>query len=842
MGKFKRWTLVLIGVAILCVMVPVLASAAGDTIDTATSISLDSTYNGTISASNTNDFYKFTLTTSGKIQLTTSAYMRRISYKIYDANGKELWYTHPTWDSNTEKITTDDSFDLTSGTYYFSVSRYSSEYVGNYNFTLAFTSANETFKEGNGGNNNSMETANTISFNTSYYGQIATNDNKDFYKFTLSTSGELHLVGSSFLTRMYYRIYDVIGNEIWSLSAVRDNNTGKSTTDSYICLTSGTYYLAMIPQSNSYTGNYNFTLSFASAGESFKEGNGGNNNSMEAASPINFNTSYKGQIAINDDKDFYKFTLPAAGEIHFTATSYLSRTIYRIYDAKGNQLWYGSPARSGGADHTTADDVISLPAGTHYLAVLPYNSSATGNYNFIISYQLDTPKLTSVSNTTTGVKIDWNAVSGAAKYRVFYKVGGGSWTKIADTTSTSYTWTGAQSGTKYAFTVRCLSSDGKSYTSEYDTKGLSITYLAAPKITSVTGEAGSVTVKWGAVTGAAKYRVFYKTASTGGWKKIADTTSTSYKWTAAENGTTYTFTVRCVSSDGSTFTSDYDTKGLSITYVSTLATPKISNVTGNAGNVVIKWNAVTGAAKYRVFYKGDTGWKKIADTASTSYTWTAAEAGKTYTFTVRCVTSDGVTFTSDYDTKGTSYTVPSGKLATPKLSTITYDVTGVTIKWGSVSGAAKYRVFYKPSGATSWKKLADTTSTSYVWKAAENGAKYTFTVRCISADGNTFTSDYDTTGKTITDTTTLGTPKISGVSGTAGNVTIKWGAVTGAAKYRVFYKSGSSWKKIADTTSTSYTWTGAEAGTYTFTVRCVTSDGSTFTSNYDTTGVAFTAK
>ena len=463
---------------------------------------------------------------------------------------------------------------------------------------------------------------------------------------------------------------------------------------------------------------------------------------------------------------------------------------------------------------------------------------------FVDLTDLPAPKLSTVTYDATGVTVTWGKVTGAAKYRVFYKTAAtGGWKKIADTTGTSYTWTGAADGTTYTFTVRCVSADGSAFTSSYDTKGVTVSYtktLATPAISGVSGNPGNVTIKWGAVTGAAKYRVFYKGGD--GWKKIADTTGTSYVWTAAEAGKTYTFTVRCVSSDGSTFTSNYNTAGTSYTVPSgLLATPKINGVSGYAGGVTIKWGAVAGAAKYRVFYKSSDGWKKIADTTGTSYTWAAAAAGTKYTFTVRCVSSDGAAFTSNFDTAGTVYTVPSGKLATPKLSTVTYDATGVTMKWGAVSGAAKYRVFYKANGS-GWTKIADTTSTSYVWKGAKDGTTYTFTVRCVSADGTAFTSDYDATGKTIAYASTLATPRISSVSAFSGEVTIKWGPVPGAAKYRVFYKGSDGWKKIADTTDTTYVWHSVPVGTYTFTVRCVTADGATFTSAYDTAGVSITLK
>ena len=473
------------------------------------------------------------------------------------------------------------------------------------------------------------------------------------------------------------------------------------------------------------------------------------------------------------------------------------------------------------ASHTyKAYKNMNLLSDSMVFVIPVYENMSTGS-------NLATPCGITVSNTVTGVKISWDSVAKAEKYRVFYKEGSGSWTQLTDTSSTSYTWKGAKSGTTYTFTVRCVSSDGKTYTSAFDTKGKSIKYIAAPTISSFENVSGGIKISWGKVTGAEKYRVFYKNSS-GGWTKIADTASTNYTYTGVKAGTNYTFTVRCVSSDGKTFTGGYDTTGKSTTYIDKPVLSKVENV---ATGVKISWNKAAGAEKYRVFYKtGSGGWTKLADTASTSYTWTGAKSGTKYTFTVRCVTGDGKSYTSTFDTTGKSIKY----IAAPKISSVSADNNGTVIKWDKVTGAEKYRVFYKNSSG-GWTKLADTASTSYTWKSAKKGTNYTFTVRCISNDGKTFTSGYNASGVGIS---YLATPKLTSVtSGNTGAV-IKWDKVSGAEKYRIFYKTGSGgWTKLADTASASYTWTGAKSGTtYAFTVRCVTSDGKTYTSGYDTTG------
>ena len=266
------------------------------------------------------------------------------------------------------------------------------------------------------------------------------------------------------------------------------------------------------------------------------------------------------------------------------------------------------------------------------------------------------------------------------------------------------------------------------------------TQLATPKLLSVKAtSATSVTVKWNKVAGAVKYRVFYKTGN-GGWKKAGDTASASLTWTKAKAGTKYSFTVRCLDKNGK-YVSAYDKTGKSVT--TQLATPKLSSVKAtSATSVTVKWNKVAGAVKYRVFYKtGNGGWKKAGDTASASLTWTKAKAGTKYSFTVRCLDKNGK-YVSAYDKTGKSVTT---QLATPTNLKASKSGSAIKVSWSKVKGAKKYRVYYK-TGNGSWKKLADTTSTSYTWKKAKAGIKYTFTVRCITKNGKSTTSGYNAKG------------------------------------------------------------------------------------------------
>ena len=240
------------------------------------------------------------------------------------------------------------------------------------------------------------------------------------------------------------------------------------------------------------------------------------------------------------------------------------------------------------------------------------NVDPSAQYTVAVNKQLSTPEVSSVTNVVGGVKITWEAVPGAEKYRLFrktYNVSTKKWSKwanLADTTSVQYTDKTAVTGTKYKYTVRCISADGKTYTSSFDSAGKNITYVAAPTISSLKNVNGGVKVVWPKTKGASKYRVFRKTGS-GKWTKLTDTTSTTYTDKKASNGKTYAYTIRCLNSSGK-YASAYNTTGKSITYVQR---PAISSLTSpKTKQILVKWSKNKKATGYQIQYSTSSTFAK----------------------------------------------------------------------------------------------------------------------------------------------------------------------------------------------------------------------------------------
>ena len=114
---------------------------------------------------------------------------------------------------------------------------------------------------------------------------------------------------------------------------------------------------------------------------------------------------------------------------------------------------------------------------TYTIRCIDKNGNTVSGFNskgWSKKYTPVAPTITRLSNTSKGVSVTWNKIAGVYGYRLYRKYDGGSWTKVKDTTSTSFTDSGAKKGKKVTYTVRCIDRKGKTV-SGFNSKGWSIT-------------------------------------------------------------------------------------------------------------------------------------------------------------------------------------------------------------------------------------------------------------------------------------------------------------------------------------------------------------------------------
>ena len=71
-----------------------------------------------------------------------------------------------------------------------------------------------------------------------------------------------------------------------------------------------------------------------------------------------------------------------------------------------------------------------------------------------------------------------------------------------------------------------------------------------------------------------------------------------------------------------------------------LAIPKINKFENVNNGVKLSWKAVKGAEKYKVYMKAGSSWKTLGTTTGTSIVHKTDKSGKTYAYTIKCVSAE----------------------------------------------------------------------------------------------------------------------------------------------------------------------------------------------------------
>ena len=205
-------------------------------------------------------------------------------------------------------------------------------------------------------------------------------------------------------------------------------------------------------------------------------------------------------------------------------------------------------------------------------------------------------------------------------------------------------------------------------------------------------------------------------------------TNLSYVDKSAKSDTKYYYAVKSVDGDSTSYhsTSHFNSTCKTVNY---LAAPVVKVKNNTSTSITVSWGKVGGAQKYYVYRKAGSAksWTKVKTTTSTSYTDKSVKNGTTYKYMVKAI--DGK-IVSGYKSSGTSIK----RLAAPTPSSVTSSKSGITFKWGKVTGASGY-IVYRKTGSGSYEELATvkgSTKVSYLDKSAEKGKTYTYIVKAYS--------------------------------------------------------------------------------------------------------------
>lgn len=349
--------------------------------------------------------------------------------------------------------------------------------------------------------------------------------------------------------------------------------------------------------------------------------------------------------------------------------------------------------------------------------------------------KLPAPKPTIDTVESSGKpRMKWDAVKGAVKYETYRAASkNGTYKRMAVGTSTKYTNTSSTPGKTYYYKVRAVDKNGNKGTFS---SVKSITCACARPEVSIANRSsdGKPRLTWKKVEGASKYEIYRATSKNGTYKLLKTTEGTSFTNTGAKEGVTYYYKVKAICG-----ASKNGNSAFSAVKSGSMASVKLEpefTVNQTTGKPTATWSPVAGAVKYEVYRATSKNGKysRMSAAASTKYTNTSAEPGKTYYYKVRTVDKNGK--------KGSFSSVKSVTCICPQpVVTLTLRSSDgkPTVTWKAVKGASKYEIYGSASKNGKYSLLKTTEGKSYVHTSAAAGKAYYYKIRAIcgvSKNGN----------------------------------------------------------------------------------------------------------
>lgn len=420
---------------------------------------------------------------------------------------------------------------------------------------------------------------------------------------------------------------------------------------------------------------------------------------------------------------------------------------------------------------------------------------------------------------TNSIKLQWNAVEGAAGYRVFvFNVKTGEYQDCTEVTGTSVTIKGLSTMTAYRFRVSAL----------FDASGETVAGLASEEISTGTlpktpqnltvsscTETSQV-LTWDKVSGIKTYAVYKKNPTSGKFERLATTKTNSYTVTGLTAATEYEYKVRAYyAGEEANIYSGYSEALAYHTHPKSVKNLAVSSYT--ATTVKLTWKKGGACDGYRIYVYNSSikDYTYIKTVTTESATLTGLSKNKTYKFKV-----------NEYVNNGSSRLLASGitiQAATKPTAPANFTVKAsspstIRLAWSGVSGATQYRIYYYDTKTKKHTYIGSTTSKEYLVKNLKRNKTYTFSIRAVKdVAGTLFYGTY--TDGLKASTAPNYAKDLQYTSCTTSSITMKWTGASGVTGYWVYKQNTATgqFEKYLSTTDTSLTiknLTTAQRDTY----------------------------
>ena len=321
---------------------------------------------------NADDFYRFTLTTAGNVELSLTGVGGDADlFLVRDFNNDGRIDTseivrYSNLIGNQELISVTG---LAAGTYY-AVVEQSIAATTNYTLTASVDMAGSSFKDAR-----NLGVLNSST--TSVKDFVGTGDVRDTYRFQVNGNNNTVTIALKDLTADadIYVSQDLNNNGVYDVgeTIAYSYNAGSTSETLYLQgLSAGTYYIDVMQ----YQGDTNYTLEVAAPV----------NNSVGLADlgTIGVPRTVSGTLSASDTVDYYRFNLDTTSNLTLNLTGLTnSANGFLVRDNNNNGIWDAADTIQQVLTTNGAVNVSNLPGGNYFIAM--FRATADTNYNLTLT-------------------------------------------------------------------------------------------------------------------------------------------------------------------------------------------------------------------------------------------------------------------------------------------------------------------------------------------------------------------------------------------------------------------------------------------------------------------------
>ena len=384
-----------------------------DTVEDANLISINSDVHGALDTNQDTDYYYFSIDEKSSVLLDFSHDIIDDESVYWEVSILCLPSDFNTSDMKEIQVcdiygnqidSTFGKLRLNPGTYYIKVERAYNYSELPYIFKLKAETEGDNVESEPNGETSLAKINNSISLNTVVSGNLQTEDDVDYYHFTISQPGILNIKFSHEFIDSDQNYWDltVLGDNVDNNSiytGVQGNSTNTDTDNIRVSPnTDGTakdYYLK-VERYNYSSIDYSFIINYSPEEHPTATNSGAYtydkepNNDPKIATLIDLNKQISGNIQTKNDVDYYKINIPKDGRISIVFQHEFKDTADVCWEAdilggSGDVDMEFPNIRSRGEQESISSDNANIPAGTYYIRVRPYYYD-NSDYKFTVKY------------------------------------------------------------------------------------------------------------------------------------------------------------------------------------------------------------------------------------------------------------------------------------------------------------------------------------------------------------------------------------------------------------------------------------------------------------------------